>query len=113
MSRRTRWSRKPVAPSSKPTLFVPFGVTGLKALVAKCKADKCSAEDALLVTVIDHLKLSRYSDKEIKQVLENDNLADQVNTWVKKNREMLSLGQGGVYATLKFSVTSQEILEVR
>ncbi len=113
MSRRRRPSRKPATTPPKPILFVPFGATGLKALVAKCKADKCSAEDALLVTVIDHLKLNHYTDKDIEWVLENNNLADQVNTWVERNRTMLSLGQGGVYGTLKFFVSPPEVIGLR
>ena len=110
MSRRRRPSRKVVSTPPKPVLFVPFGIKGLKTLIAKCKGDNILAENALLVTVIDHLKLNHYTDKDIEWVLENDNLADQVNTWVEKNRTMLSLGQGGVYGTLKFSVSPPEVV---
>ncbi len=110
MSRRQRPSRRPITAPPKPILFLPFGVAGAKELVAKCKAEKCSAEDALFAVVINHLKLSHYTDKDIEGVLANDNLSDQVNTWVEKNRRMLALGQGGVYAALEFTVSPPEVV---
>ncbi len=111
MSNRRRSSRKPIAAPPKPILFLPFGVTGAKELVAKCNAEKCSAEDALLAVVISHLKLTHYTDKDIEWVLENDDLSDQVNTWVERNRRMLTLGQGGVYAALEFTVSPPEVVD--
>ena len=100
---------RPQGPPLKPVISVPFGTEGLKALVTRCKKEKLSAEDALLATVIDKLKLGLYTDKDIERVLKEDNLVEQVNTWVEKNRRMLSLGQGGVYQTLSFSVSVRDV----
>lgn len=111
MSRARRQSMIPRGPPPKPVIFVPFGVEGLKALVAKCKKEKLSAEDALLATVIDRLKLALYTEKDIEMVLEKDDLAEQGNTWVERNRRMLKIGQGGVYQTLKFSVSPRDVTE--
>ncbi len=109
MSRTRNRTVRPKGPPPKPIIFVPFGVEGLKTLVAKCKREKVSAEEALLATVIDQLKLGLYTEKDIERVLEEDDLAEQVNTWVKMNRKMLTFGRGGIYQTLKFSVSPRDV----
>lgn len=109
--RRRERTRVPTSPPPKPVIFVPFGTEGLKTLVTRCKKEKLSAEDALLATVIDQLKLGLYTEKDIEMVLKEDNLVEQVNEWVGKNRRMLSLGRGGVYKTLKFSVSPRDVEE--
>ena len=100
---------RPTGPLPKPVIFIPFGTEGLKALVMKCKKEKVSAEEALLATVINKLKLGLYTEEDIEMVLEKDDLVEQVNTWVEKNRRMLSIGQGGVYETLKFSISPRDV----
>ena len=109
MSRVVRVAQLP----PKVPLFVPFGVKGCNTLIKRCKKEKLSPEAVLLDEVIDQLRRHNYGEEEIERVLEKDNLSDQVTTWIERNRKMLSLGQGGVYGTLEFSVTPREIQEVR
>lgn len=105
---RTRTVRA-AEPPLKVSLSVPFGVKGWNTLMRRCKNEKISPEKGLLDEVIDHLTRRNYTEEDIERVLEQDNLSDQVTTWVERNRRMLSLGKGGVYATLKFSVSPREI----
>lgn len=98
-----------VEPPLKVSLLVPFGVKGWKILMRRCKNEKISPEKALLDEVIDQLMRRNYTEEDIERVLEQDKLSDQVTTWVERNRRMLSLGQGGVYGTLKFFVSPREI----
>lgn len=102
-----------VEPPLKVSLLIPFGVKGWNILMRRCKNEKISPEKALLDEVINQLMRRNYTEEDVEQVLEKDNLSDQVTTWVEKNRRMLSFGKGGVYGTLKFSVSPREILEVK
>ncbi len=95
----------------KVPFFVPFGARGVKALITLCKKENISAEKALLQVVLDLLKNSKYTGEDIERVLERDNIHEQVAYWVDKNRKMLSLGRGGVYATLRFSISQRDITE--
>ncbi len=105
MSRIVRAAR----PTLKVSLFVPFGVKGYNTLIRRCKDEKLFPEEVLLDVVVDQLKHRNYTEEDIERVLQQDNLSDQVTTWTEKNRKMLSFGQGGVYATLKFLVSPREI----
>ena len=105
MSRIVRAARTP----PKAPLFIPFGVKGYNTLIRRCKKEKLSPEEVLLDVVIDQLKSRNYTEEDIERMLEQDSLPDQVTTWIEKIRRMLSFGQGGVYATLKFLVSPREI----